>query len=67
MAPIYKLGQNVLYKSCVINDGMASDYFTLERGVRQGDPLFPYLLILAVESLALSIRQNVGIKAKELK
>ena len=49
-------------QSCVINNGMASDYFTLERGVRQGDPLSPYLFILAVESLAIFIRQNVDIK-----
>ena len=49
-------------QSCVINNGMASDYFTLERGVRQGDPLSPYLFILAVESLAISIRQNVDNK-----
>ena len=49
-------------QSYVINNGMASDYFTLERGVRQGDPLSPYLFILAVESLAISIRQNVDIK-----
>ena len=49
-------------QSCVINNGMALDYFTLERGVRQGDPLSRYLLILAVESLVISIRQNVDIK-----
>ena len=49
-------------QSCVINNGMASDYFTLERGVKQGDPLSPYLFILAVESLAISIRQNADIK-----
>ena len=47
---------------CVINNGMASDYFTLERSERQGDPLSPYLFILAVENLAISIRQNVDIK-----
>ena len=49
-------------QSCVINNGMASGYFTLERGVRQGDPLSPYLFFLAVESLAIFIRQNVDIK-----
>ena len=54
-------------QSCVINNGMASDYFTLERGVRQGDPLSPYLFILAVESLAISIRQNVDIKGIKIK
>ena len=39
-----------------------STYFVVDRGVCQGDPLSPYLLVLAVEILAHMIRVNNNIK-----
>ena len=49
-------------KSFIMNNGLTSNFFPLERGVRQGDTLSPYLFLIAVETLAIAIRQNPDIK-----
>lgn len=48
--------------SCVMVNGEYSEYFPIGRGVRQGDPLSPYLFLLCAEILAQAIRENDNIK-----
>ena len=50
----------------VLNNGHTSQWFRLERGVRQGCPLSPYLFILLAETLSCKIRENEAIKGISL-
>ena len=59
-------------ESSTLDNGWASNFFKLDRGVRQGCPLSPYLFILSVEILPDAIRQNkeicgIKVNGKEIK
>ena len=54
-------------QSCVVNNGYASPFFALERGVRQGCPLSGILFVIAVEILANSIRNDQLIARIDIK
>ena len=45
-------------QSCVMNVGFTTRYFNLEEGAGQGDPILPYLFILASEVLFELIKNN---------
>ena len=49
-------------ESCVVNNGTSTQYFPLQRGARQGDPISAYLFIISLEVLFVMIKNNSSIK-----
>ena len=67
--PMFQNWIHVFYSnisSCVVNNGHASKFFSLFRGVRQGCPVSGLLFVLAIETLAQSIRQNENIRGLKI-
>ena len=52
--------------SYVLNNGYLSPTINLERGIFQGCPISPYLFLLAIEILGISIRSNPLIKGVQI-
>ena len=48
--------------SCVVNNGHASEFFNLTRGVRQGCPLSPLLFIICNEIMSIWIKRDDNVK-----
>ena len=60
---------NIFYKdisACVAINGNYTGWFQIQRGVRQGDPLSPYLYLISAEILSLMIKKNKQIKGIKL-
>lgn len=60
---IYIMYDNV--KTSVLTNGVISPFFALHQSTKQGCPLSPLLFLLALEPLAIAIRQNNNIKGVE--
>ena len=53
-------------ESCAINGGNTTQYFNLEKGARQGDPILAYFFIMALEVLFTLIKNNSCIEGLEI-
>ena len=46
------------HESCIVDGGITTNYFKLEKGTRQGDPISAYLFILVLEFVLLFTEES---------
>ena len=59
-------------QSCIMINGYITDFFQVNRGTKQGNPISPYTFILILEIMATMIRncediQGLKLRDKEIK
>ena len=53
-------------ESCIINAGITTSYFNLEKGTRQGNLFYAYLLILCLEVLFFLVKAHYKIRGMNI-
>ena len=56
--PYHKNNSSSSLSSCIVNGGTIANYFRLEKGTRQGDPISAYLFILDLEIVFLFTKEG---------
>ena len=65
----FKKWIRILYtevNSCVTNNGYASDFFEVSRGIRQGCPISAMLFIIVVELLSIHLKSCKNVKGLDI-
>ena len=51
---------NTNIKACILQFGFLSDFFSIERGCKQGDPLAPYQFLLCAQILFTNYTKQIN-------
>ena len=60
----------ILYQqpqACVLNNGHATNFFTISRGIRQGCPISALLFILVAEIMSINLKRNNKIQGIQIR